>query len=263
MEKKEPIKVNATTVLLIITIVIIGVMSYFMYEQKVKSDNEIAILQEEVQRSQATINEMQTKFDNITSIAANSSIEESSKTSEKEDDVVYEVIARDDEYGDKIFATIKAIKNGKIVTKELEKAGQIDETGTLDLPGVGKVAVVTETGGEAYVLSLYKLINNELKEIGTIDMGVDIVEEATYTVENKNDNTVVINAKRNGENVTKEVKMNKKIANATVVDLYGFGTNAKVVMIEEKDGNIEVYRLSQDYTNGKTREVLKAGDIQL
>ena len=70
-ETKEPIKVNVSTFLLIIAMIIIGVMAYFMYSQKMQSDKEIANLQDEAKKSQATINELQNKLDNVANIANN------------------------------------------------------------------------------------------------------------------------------------------------------------------------------------------------
>lgn len=98
--------------------------------------------------------------------------------------------------------------------------------------------------------------------IGTIDCGADMVKEATYTVETKNEATAIINAKRNNENITKEFEMSAAIANTSVIDIFNFG---KVALVAETGGEyygIQVYRLSQDYTTGKTKEIKNVGSIQ-
>ena len=98
--------------------------------------------------------------------------------------------------------------------------------------------------------------------IGTIDCGADMVKEATYTVETKNEATAIINAKRNNENITKEFEMSAAIANTSVIDIFNLG---KVVLVAETGGEyygIQVYRLSQDYTTGKTKEIKNVGSIQ-
>ena len=69
-ETKEPIKVNVSTFLLIIAMIVIGVMAYFMYSQKMQSDKDIVNLQDEAKKSQATINELQSKLDNVANIAS-------------------------------------------------------------------------------------------------------------------------------------------------------------------------------------------------
>lgn len=83
MEKKEPINVNVSTFLLIIAMIIIGVMAYFMYSQKIQSDKEIANLQDEAKSSKATINELQGKVAvaTETNITEKSSKETSTSTS--------------------------------------------------------------------------------------------------------------------------------------------------------------------------------------
>jgi len=75
-ETKEKIKVNVSTFLLIIAMIIIGVMAYFMYSQKMKLDKEIANLQNEAKKLQSTIVELQ-GTEAILSEASN--IENSSK----------------------------------------------------------------------------------------------------------------------------------------------------------------------------------------
>ena len=78
-ETKEPIKVNVSTFLLIIAMIIIGVMAYFMYSQKMQSDKDIANLQDEAKKSQATIVELQGKV--ATPTEANNTEKNSKETS--------------------------------------------------------------------------------------------------------------------------------------------------------------------------------------
>ena len=138
----------------------------------------------------------------------------------------------------------------------------ISATDTMLLPTIGSVALVASSGGEYYGINIYQLVNDEIKKIGTIDCGADMVEEATYEVTTKGETTVVITAKRNSENIKKEFEMDATIAKTEVIDVLNCG---KVVLVAETGGEyyaFKVFRLSQDYTNGKTEGIVEAGTIQ-
>ena len=138
----------------------------------------------------------------------------------------------------------------------------IADTGTMILPSIGSVALVADSGGEYYGINIYQLVNGEIKKLGTIDCGADMVKEATYSVETKGETTAVITANRNGETTKKEFEMSAAIAKTEVIDVLDLG---KVVLVAETGGEyyaFKVFRLSQDYTNGKTSGIVEAGSIQ-
>lgn len=80
----------------------------------------------------------------------------------------------------------------------------IDKTETMDIQQIGKVALVSYSGGEACIVNVYQLVNTEIELLGTIDCGADMVKDATYTVEIKDETKAIIKAKRNDETITNE-----------------------------------------------------------
>lgn len=146
-------------------------------------------------------------------------------------------------------------------TKEIEMDALIADTGTMVLPTIGSVALVADSGGEYYGVNVYQLVNGEIKKLGAINCGADMVKEATYSVETKGEATAVITANRNGEITKKEFEMSAAIAKTEVIDVLGCG---KVVLVAETGGEyyaFKVFRLSEDYTNGKTQGIVEAGTI--
>ena len=241
-------------------------MGIFIY--KLNNDKTVEIqksteLQAKVNSLNRTVSKLQEKINKVsetvnaeTPTQANSSNASTTNNSNK-NNVTYTVSVRDEAY-----ATIKATKNGKTISKEFEMGAMIADTGTMELPTIGTVALVADSGGEYYGVNIYQLVNDEIKLIGTIDCGADMFKEATYTVETKNEATAIINANRNNENITKEFEMSAAIANTSVIDIFNLG---KVVLVAETGGEyygIQVYRLSQDYTTGKTKEIKNVGSIQ-
>ena len=266
MEEKKVTKISLSTFFLILAIIAIIVMGIFIY--KLNNDKTVEIqksteLQAKVNSLNGTVSKLQEKINKVsetvnaeTPTQANSSNASTTNNSNK-NNVTYTVSVRDEAY-----ATIKATKNGKTISKEFEMGAMIADTGTMELPTIGTVALVADSGGEYYGVNIYQLVNDEIKLIGTIDCGADMVKEATYTVETKNEATAIINAKRNNENITKEFEMSAAIANTSVINIFNLG---KVVLVAETGGEyygIQVYRLSQDYTTGKTKEIKNVGSIQ-
>lgn len=266
MEEKKVTKISLSTFFLILAIIAIIVMGIFIY--KLNNDKTVEIqksteLQAKVNSLNGTVSKLQGKINKVsetvnaeTPTQANSSNASTTNNSNK-NNVTYTVSVRDEAY-----ATIKATKNGKTISKEFEMGAMIADTGTMELPTIGTVALVADSGGEYYGVNIYQLVNDEIKLIGTIDCGADMVKEATYTVETKNEATAIINAKRNNENITKEFEMSAAIANTSVINIFNLG---KVVLVAETGGEyygIQVYRLSQDYTTGKTKEIKNVGSIQ-
>lgn len=266
MEEKKVTKISLSTFFLILAIIAIIVIGIFIY--KLNNDKTVEIqksteLQAKVNSLNRTVSKLQKKINKVsetvnaeTPTQANSSNASTTNNSNK-NNVTYTVSVRDEAY-----ATIKATKNGKTISKEFEMGAMIADTGTMELPTIGTVALVADSGGEYYGVNIYQLVNDEIKLIGTIDCGADMVKEATYTVETKNEATAIINANRNNENITKEFEMSAAIANTSVIDIFNLG---KVVLVAETGGEyygIQVYRLSQDYTTGKTKEIKNVGSIQ-
>ena len=171
--------------------------------------------------------------------------------------VAYAVNSRNESH-----AIIKATKNGKTISKEVEMNGLVDKAETIEIPTIGKVLLVSDTAGESYVVNIYQLINNEIVNIGNIDCDIDMVTDATYTVETKNDTIAIINAKLDNETVKQEFEMSAEIAYTKIIDIFDLG---KVVLVAETGGEyygIRVYRLSQEYTSGKIQGIIEAGFIQ-
>lgn len=240
-----------------------GIFMYKFYNEKTEATKKSADLQTQVNSLNGTVSNLQGKINSISDTINSDKLDKDATTNDStqntnSDDITYTISTRDE-----IYATIKATKNGKTVSKEFEMGGMIDKTGTTDIKEIGKVALVSYSGGEACIVHIYQLVNTEIKLLGTIDCGADMVQEATYTVDTKNEATsVVINAKRNSETITNDFEMSAEIANTSVIDIFDYG---KVVLVAETGGEyygIQVYRLSQDYTTGKTKEIKNVGSIQ-
>ena len=270
MKEKKDTKISLSTFFLILAIIIIVIMCVFIFKlnnEKNIETQKATELEAQVNNLNGTVSNLQGKINTISStinseIPAQTTSDASTQkdtptnTSTNSDDIKYEISIRDE-----IYATIKATKDGKTVTKEFEMSGAIAETGTMTLPTIGSVALVADTGGEYYGVNVYQLVNGKIEKLGTIDCGADMVKEATYEVTTKGETTAVITAKRNSENIKKEFKMNAAIAKTEVIDVLKCG---KVVLVAETGGEyyaFKVFRLSQDYTNGKTKGIVEAGTI--
>lgn len=177
------------------------------------------------------------------------------------DNVKYEISTIKNEYDEEVIAVIKATKDGKTISKKIKMDALIADTDTIELPVIGTVALVAESGGEYYGINIYQLVNGEIRKIGNIDCGADMVKEATYSVEAKDENIAIITASRNGTITKKEFEMSAAIAKTSIIDILELG---KVVLVAETGGEyyaFKVYRLSQDYTNGKTTDIIEVGTI--
>lgn len=277
MEENKVTKISLSTFLLIIAMIIIAVMGFFIYKLNSEKNIEIkksADLQTQVNDLNSTVNSLQSKINTISETIntpstpaqqTNSNVSSATQTTpntSKSDDIKYDITKKKNQYGEEVTAVIKATKDGKTVTKEFEMSALIADTGTMILPSIGSVALVADSGGEYYGINIYQLVNGEIKKLGTIDCGADMVKEATYSVETKGETTAVITANRNGETTKKEFEMSAAIAKTEVIDVLDLG---KVVLVAETGGEyyaFKVFRLSQDYTNGKTSGIVEAGSIQ-
>lgn len=249
MEEKS-IKISLLTFFLIITLIIIAVMAFFMYKiynDKNTESKKVTELQAQISNLNKTVNNYQEKIntdDKKQTNAVNTS------------DVKYEISIKDE-----IYAIIKATKDGKTITKEFKMDSVISDTGTMILPTIGSVALVADSGGEYYGVTVYQLINGNIEKIGTINCGSDMVKDTTYEVSIKDEINAIITANRNGEITKKEFKMDAAIAKTEVVDILKCG---KVVLVAESAGEnytFMVFRLSQNDTIGKTKEIIEAGTI--
>lgn len=268
MEEKKATKISLSTffwILSLTIIIVMGIFIYKFYKEKTEATKKSADLQTQVNSLNETVSDLQGKINSI-SDTINSGKSDKDTTAKNDstqspttdtNDITYTINTRDE-----IYATVKAAKDGKTVSKEFEMGGMIDKTGTIDIKDFGKVALVSYSGGETCVIHVYQLVNTEIKLLGTIDCSADMVKEATYTVDTKNEATAVISSKRNNETITNEFEMSAAIANTSVIDIFDYG---KVVLVAESGGEyygIQVYRLSQDYTTGETKEITNVGFIQ-
>ena len=266
MEEQKVTKIGISKILLIIAMIIIAIMGFFIYKLNNEKNDQIEKyndLQVIVSDLNNTIESYQSKMNRIseTISSENTNDVQTDTNTSKSDDIKYEITKKKNQYGDESIAVIKATKAGQTITKEFEMDAQIVDTGTMSISPIGSVAMVADSAGEYYGVNFYQLVNDEIKKIGAINCGADMVKEATYSVETKGETTVSITANRNGELTKKDFEMTAAIAKTEVVDVLDCG---KVVLVAETGGEyyaFKVFRLSQDYTNGKTNDIIEVGSI--
>ena len=265
MPEKKAAKISLSTFLLILAIIAIVVMGVFIYNLNKEKNIQVqkaTDLQYQVNKLNSTVGNLQQKLNTISAtinndITSKTTTSNNSSTNTNSNDIKYDISIRDE-----VYAIIKATKDGKTVTKEFEMNGAIAETGTVTLPTIGSVALVADSGGEYYGVTVYQLVNEKIEKLGTIDCGSDMVSEANYEVTTKGEATAIITAKRNSENIKKEFNMNAAISKVEVIDILKCG---KVVLVSETGGEsylFRVFRLSQDNLTGKTKDIVEAGSIQ-
>lgn len=290
-EKK--IQIKFTTVVLILVAILILVMAFFIYKlnnERIITLEKNKALNNETKNLQNTVNQLQEKIEIIsntinsktisdtTSTEHNISVAPSSQTpkdnvsNEKSQSQITVESQNNNSSNNNIsysfnketeaIITINATKNGKIISKKIEMSTQIDKTGTMDIKNIGTVALISESGGEYCKVHIYQLINEKIELLGDIDCGADMEKNATYTTSVKNDGIAVINAKANNESLTKEIEMSAAIENISIVDIFDYG---KVILVAESGGEyygIQVFRLSQDHSTGKIKEIKNVGFIK-
>ena len=136
-------------------------------------------------------------------------------------------------------------------------------TGVTSFPKIGTVAMVKDSGGEYCGISFYKLVNDEISKIGTVNFGADTLEKVEYVTEIKDDRTVVITATdmNNGKKYNKKVETDSNITN---VEVRKFFDNSEAVLISEADKKeMKFYRLSKNYITGKVEGIVEAGNISV
>lgn len=267
MEEKGKINI---LLLIIVVLIIIFIGYYIIYKTKLnnliegdsKFQNNIAVLEEENINSQNAVDML---MENNTNAIVTNNTEEDTSNSEKIDetstvtniykDNVYTVDVRNEGY-----AIIKAIQNGKTISKEFELSGAICKAGVMDIKELGNVILVSDSAGEYLGVNVYKISNNEIKELGNIYYGADVLTSATYTTSIKNENTVVITGTSGEKTLTKEIEISEGIANVDVIDMLGYGDQ---VLIEKKSGEYSLYCLSIDYVTGEIQDFINSGNLQL
>lgn len=258
MEEKKPIKISLSTFFLIIAIIVIIAMGCYIVINNSNITKEMNNLKSNVSEKQSTIETLkENNTSNVTNINNPTNSSKASKSASTDDTISYEINKLSEGR-----VSVKATKNGKSISKDFEMDAMIDKTGTIKIENIGEVALVSESGGEYCKTHIYQLVNNEIKKLGDIDCGADMVKDATYKVNKKNEGTAVIEANLNGESIKKEFEMDAAIINTNVVDIFNYG---KVVLVAETGGEyygIQVYRLSQDYNTGKNKEIKKVGTIE-
>ena len=258
MEKKEPIKISLSTFFLVIAIIVIIVMGCYIFINNSNITKEMNNLKSNVSEKQRTTDTLKDNNTlNVVNINNSTNSSKASKNVSNDDTISYEINKLSEGR-----VNVKATKNGKSTSKDFEMDAMIDKTGTIKIENIGEVVLVSESGGEYCKTHIYQLVNNEIKKLGDIDCGADMVKDATYKVNKINEGTAVIEANLNGESIKKEFEMDAAIINNNGVDIFNYG---KVVLVAETGGEyygIQVYRLSQDYNTGKNKEIKKVGTIE-
>ena len=251
---------------LLLSLVVI-VMVIFIYkfhnDEKLETNKKLIELQTQINDLDTTLNDLQNKVINTSEIINSNNLTENVTTQNNLSQIItnneatYNISTRDE-----IYATITAIKDGVEFSREFEMPAIILDTGTMDIKEIGEVALVSYSGGEACVVNVYQLINNEIMLLGTIDCGADMVTDANYAVDLKNNTTVIINAKINDKTITNEFEMATTISNTNIIDIFNYG---RVVLITECYGEyykIHIYRLTQDYISGEIQEIKYVGSLE-
>ena len=252
MDENEEIGVSLSIFLLVLSVIIMiimGVFLYRFYNEKVDANKKVEELQKEVETLEKTIDNLQAKLDKLTG-ASDIIINNSSN-------IRYRITTRGNNR-----AIIEATDDENTVSQEFELDAKIDKTGSMTIPNLGNVALISYTSGKTRIVNIYQQVEGGIKLIGDIECGKNMVEEADYTVDIKNNNIAVITAKRYDETVTSEFKMSTTIDNTNIIDIFDYG---KVVLIAQSDGSnysIQMYRLAQDYDTNRTQGIINVCDIQ-
>ena len=252
MDESEEIGVSLSNFLLVLSVIIMIIMGIFLYKfynEKVDANKKVEELQKEVETLEKTIDNLQAKLDKLTG-ASDIIINNSSN-------IRYRITTRGNNR-----AIIEATDDENTVSEEFELDAKIDKTGSMTIPNLGNVALISYTSGKTRIVNIYQLVDGGIKLLGDIDCGKNMVEEADYTVDIKNNNIAVITAKRYDETVTSEFKMSTTIDNTNIIDIFDYG---KVVLIAQSDGSnysIQMYRLAQDYDTNRTQGIINVCDIQ-
>ena len=252
MEEKEGIKISLSTLFLIIALIVIIIMGMYIYKlSNTVKDLENKQKQEEISKQEEIV--IENNKENEEEIIKEDKVNDKDKI---ENNVEYTFNANETN------VEIVAMKNGKKYNKNFVSDATIDKTETLEIPKIGTVAAVSESGGEYCSIILFQLIDGRIKEIGRINCGADMINDAEYTVEKKNDNCVRINSKSENYNLKYESKTSNTIVEAKIVNFFDYG---KCVLVVEDAGSyyeVKIYRGSQDYTTGRNKKIIKSGNFK-
>ena len=286
MEKK---KINVSTFLFLIALIVIAVMGvciYVLYTEKDNQSQKIAELQNKESSLTDTVNTLQGKIDTISKTISDTTTDTSSeekdnstknekateKTEEKKENDTEKTDTKNATNSSKEVSysfnnisetgvTIVATVNGKEYKKEVEPSAAIYKTGTIELPYFGTVAVVAESGGEYLTAKLYMVENDKFDTLGEIDLGASVVKNADYTCEVEDETKAIITAKMDSAKITNEFTQVAAIPKANVIDILDIG---KIVYVSVTGGEyygIRFYGLTQDYANGTIKQISEIGSI--
>lgn len=185
------------------------------------------------------------------------------ETTVDSNEIKYIINTKENSYGEKISATIEATKNGRTISKEIETTAIIDRTGVTEIDGIGKVALISESGGEYLGIRVFQLVNNEIKELGVIGIGANVVSDVEYSVNQKGEASVVISAteKKSNKKFEKQIDMSAEIDKINVINMLDYGN---VVLVSETGGEyygIKAYGLTQDYATGELKDIVEIGTL--
>ena len=172
MDENEEIRVSLSIFLLVLSVIIMiimGVFLYRFYNEKVDANKKVEELQKEVETLEKTIDNLQAKLDKLTG-ASDIIINNSSN-------IRYRITTRDNNR-----AIIEATDDENTVSQEFELDAKIDKTGSMTIPNLGNVALISYTSGKTRIVNIYQLVDGGIKLLGDIDCGKNMVEEADYTV---------------------------------------------------------------------------------
>lgn len=173
----------------------------------------------------------------------------------------YKITTQSKDNDEDRYAVLEFEQDGNVITKEVEMNAAICEVDILNIPHVGNVAIISESGGEYYGVNLYKADGKEIKEVGSISL-FDLVSNAKYEAKEKNEDTVIIEADIDGKKITEEIKTEAAVANIDVIDILKSG---KIVLVAETGGEyygINVYGAVEDYITGEILGIKNLGKIE-
>ncbi len=254
MEEKETKRIRLSTLFLVLAIIALVPMGYFTYKtynEKLAEEKKSSELQDQINSLNSTINELQQQVTEKES--ADAQTKQQGAEGVYDENITYEIT----ENGE-ATATIKATKDNQTVTRKIETEAAIADTGTMVIPGIGSVALVADSGGEYYGVSVYKLSEGKIKRLGTIGCGAEMVEDATYEITTKAGNTAVVTATRKGKKTTNEFTLESEIVKTDVIDILDRG---KVALVSTNT-KCYMYTIIQDPTNGETGGIYEAGTLE-
>ena len=271
MEKK---KINVSTFLFLISIIVIAVMGlciYMINTEKNTQAQKATDLEAQVSTLTSTVDTLQGKLDKISNALNDVEEKEETKEDTKEekvdkktdDKVEVKEEEKTTEKSDKVSYEFKDQKENKVTiivggtSREIELEETIGKTGTIELPYYGTVAFITSGGGESNTITFY---NKNISSLKSIDLNADVVYDADYTYEIKDETKIVVTAKKGDTTITSEFNQSAAIGEAKVIDVDGY----KVLMVTETGGEyfgIQCYALTQDYIKGTITGIKNIGEL--